>query len=271
MSQGWDGHLLLLHESEEERRSGFAAWVRQGFELRERVVCLDVDGTWVSPTLVSALWGHGINADAVRQARRVLGIPLAGFQSPESRAGVVQEALAEGYRGVRLIVDASAALRVLPGEGYGDIDRAIDRLCETHPVSALCHYDSTTDAATGLDDVAAPHVAGRIRDRQLFVTRDDDGLCLIGEVDVNNHRLLAATLRASTTGSEAGQATFRLDLSSLAFLSVGGARALAEGTRQYREKGGRVLLTRPPRVVERVLRTLGVDLMPGMELVGGSL
>ena len=34
----WDGHLLLLHHTEQERSSKLAAWVRRGLENDEKVV-----------------------------------------------------------------------------------------------------------------------------------------------------------------------------------------------------------------------------------------
>ena len=35
---GWDGHLLLLHESQAVRQSCLAMWVRRGLERDEQVV-----------------------------------------------------------------------------------------------------------------------------------------------------------------------------------------------------------------------------------------
>jgi hypothetical protein len=40
----WDGHLLLLHHSEQERSAKLAAWVRRGLENDEKVIYTEVDG-----------------------------------------------------------------------------------------------------------------------------------------------------------------------------------------------------------------------------------
>ena len=264
MFAGRYGHLLLLHATEDERRSGFANWVRHGFDRRERVVSVEPEDAGVSPALLAALSWHGINGDAASAARSLVGMPLDTFGTPEGRAEVVEAALADGYSGIRLIIDATSLLTASRTGQYGDIDRDIDQLCRAHPVSAMCHYDQSNGAETALDEVTAPHVDGAIRERQLRLAGGKSRLTLSGEVDITNQGMLASALRAVTSGSPA---TIRLDLQSVTFLSVGGARALASGTQAYRDRGGRIELFGPHPGVERVLRMLGLDELAGMALV----
>ena len=37
----WQGHLLLIHQTEPERRAGVATWVRRGLELGEKVLYIE--------------------------------------------------------------------------------------------------------------------------------------------------------------------------------------------------------------------------------------
>jgi anti-anti-sigma factor len=59
----------------------------------------------------------------------------------------------------------------------------------------------------------------------------------------------------------------RVDLRRVSFLSAGGCRALAVGTQQFRDRGGRVLLVAPQPVVERVLRLYGMEALTHVELI----
>jgi anti-anti-sigma factor len=60
-----------------------------------------------------------------------------------------------------------------------------------------------------------------------------------------------------------------LDLSRVGFLSASGCRALAAGTRRFRDAGGRVLLADPVPFVKQILRLAGVDRLMHLQLAGG--
>jgi hypothetical protein len=55
---GWDGHLLLLHGSELERRSQLAGWVRRGLARDEQVICTQAE-TESPQRSVLAVLGQG--------------------------------------------------------------------------------------------------------------------------------------------------------------------------------------------------------------------
>jgi anti-anti-sigma regulatory factor len=58
----------------------------------------------------------------------------------------------------------------------------------------------------------------------------------------------------------------RIDLSRVTYLSVVAARALVEGTQDYRRGGGSVQLVAPPTDIEWFIRALGVDQHPRVYL-----
>ncbi len=267
---GWDGHLLLLHGSELEWRSRLAMWVRRGLERDEKVIFAQAETVAPHRSVLALLAKQGVDVQAATAEGRLLVLPLAavyhtGLGGQEER---VERALSEGYRGVRLSGEASAALTVVPEHVYASLERSMDRLCRTHPVSTLCQYDRTTTAGARLDQATARHIGG-IRESQLHTAEADGGLILAGEIDWFNELVLLSVLHAatSTAAINAVSETLRVDLRRVTFLSVGGCRALAVGTQQFRDRGGRVQLRAPQLVVERILRLYGLDALLHVEVV----
>jgi anti-anti-sigma factor len=266
---GWDGHLLLLHGSELERRSRFAMWVRRGLEREEKVIFAQAETVSPHRSVLAVLAQQGIDVQAATARGQLLVLPLAAVyrSGPDGQVERVERALAEGYRGVRLSGEASAALTVVPEHVYESLERSIDQLCRTHPVSTLCEYDRATTAGPRLDQATATH-GGGIRESQLHTAEADGGLVLAGEIDWSNEVVLLSILQAaSTVAMSAGSETLRVDLRRVTFLGVGGCRAVAMGTQQFRDRGGSVQLVAPQWLVERVLRLDGLDALMHVEVV----
>src|SRR4051812_32451366 len=242
---GWDGHLLLLHGSELERRSQLARWVRRGLDRDEQVIYAQADTVAPQRSVLAVLAQHGVDVQAATAEGRLLVLPLAAVYGvgPGGLVERIEQALAEGYQGMRTSGEASAALTGAPEDVYAGLARSLEQLCGTYPVSALCQYDRTTTARARLGQATATH-AGRIRESQLHTAEADGGLVLAGEVDWSNELVLLSAVQAatSTTATSATSGTFRVDLRRVTFLSVGGCRALAMGTQQFRDRGGSVLL-----------------------------
>jgi len=257
----WDGHLLLLHRSESERRSGLAAWVRRGLELDEKVIYTEIGAA--ASSVLSVLQDSGIDVASATAEGRLVVLPLSEFYPPGGQRDVVARALAEGYRAVRMSVEASAALSAVPRPRSVDYERTMDELCRTHPVSALCQYDRAETTGERLHQAAEGHVNG-IRERQLSTSGSDRGLIIAGEIDMSNDELLMSAVRAATS---LASGTFRLDLSRVTFLGVGGSRALAHGSQQFRDRGGILVLVGLSPTLERILRVLRLDQLPHIELI----
>src|SRR4051812_49243172 len=84
---GWDGHLMLLHRSETERRSRLARWVRRGLERDEQVLYgHDEDGRDDSPapqrSVLAVLSEHGIDAEAATSAGQLRVLPSEALYGP---------------------------------------------------------------------------------------------------------------------------------------------------------------------------------------------
>jgi anti-anti-sigma factor len=260
----WDGHLLLLHHTEEERSAKLAAWARRGLENDEKVVYTEVDGRSEEASLLAVLRQNGVDAVAAAAEGRLSVIPIPDFYPAGGQLPVIERALAEGFRGLRIAAEASTALTFLTWPAYMAVEREIDEITRTHPLSAMCQYEQASTVDDHLSDVVSSHLTG-IRE-WLLSTGDGDGeLVLAGEIDVSNAELLTCALRAAT--SRAAD-TLRLNLVRVDFLSAGACRAIAEGTRQFRDDSGTVLLVEPQPPIASVLRLSGLAELNGIKLIG---
>jgi anti-anti-sigma factor len=270
---GWDGHLLLLHGSEAERRTQVAEWVQWGLERDEQVIygqddtIADGQDDTIEPhrSVLAVLGEHGIDVQTATAEGRLLVLPPnalygAGANGLMTR---IECALAEGYRAVRTSGEVSAARTGAPEEVYPGLAYGLEWLCRTQPVSALCQYEHTSTVGTRLEQATAAHVGG-IREAQLHTAETRDGLLLAGEVDASNELVLLSAVQAA---SSIAVAVLWLDLRRVAFLSVGGCRALAVGTQRFRERGGRVVLLVSEGIVARAVRLVELDALMKVELV----
>jgi len=261
---GWDGHLLHLHRTEDEREVGLATWVRRGLERDAKVIYTEATEGPRHRALTAVLRYYGVDVSAALAEGRLQLLPLAEFYPATGHRELVEQALAEGFSAVRFTAEARYALTGLSVATYNAIEHAMDELCRTHPVSALCQYDERDLTGERLPEVVGSHVTG-VRHRIMATAGTPGFLALAGELDVSNDELVASTLDAAT-GTASG--TFRLDLSGVVFIDASGCRALAVGTQAFRRRGGRLRVTGAQRRVAHVLRLVAFDRMAGVELIG---
>jgi anti-anti-sigma factor len=263
---GWDGHLALLHESESERLSRMAAWVRRGLERDEKVFYNEPATESGRLSTLRAMREHGVDVAAATAAGHLQPLLLADLYPPEGQVRVVEHALAEGYRAVRISGQASEALSVLSERSYFDTERAMDVLCREYPVSALCQYDAVATGDAMLRQAVAVHVHG-VRHAHLHTgSARRGGLVLAGELDASNAALLLEVLRAATARASG---TFVLDVRGVSFFGVAAARGLVEGTWEFRWKRGTVLVTGVAPHVRRALELLEALQLQGLRVLRG--
>ena len=258
----WRGHLLLIHNTEQERRAEVAAWVQRGLDLGERVVYIEPPGVPVSRSLGAVLAEQRVPLDgAVDRGQLRIVVADHDVYSPDGLSALVDQALAQGYPRVRMSGEAETAHEVMSPMEHLEFERATDQLCRTSPVSVLCQYsaDLTRGALSGVTET---HQDG-VRERLLQTARQPEGILLAGEVDISNHNLLHYTLQAA---SSAAADPFVVDLGLLRFVDVKGARALLAGTRGYRQEGGHVRLHAPQPMVNRMLQLCGVERTGGLQV-----
>lgn len=281
----WDGHLLLLHRDEPERRAAVAAWVRRGLELGEKIYYCEPATRAPQRQLVNLLAAACPQATAAASSGQLQVLPPAEFYPPGGQLPLIRRGLAQGYPGIRLAAEFADALTVQTVEHHNTIERAFEETGRSYPVSALCQHRTGTLAGPRLDEVVAMHLDG-IRERLLHsgraATDDDAALTLTGEIDLSNADLLASALRAITTSDRPSSShhptashhpttshrpAVRIDLSELSYIDARGVGALARATSAYRARGGRLVLLANGRC-ERILRLLDVQELPNVTILG---
>ena len=276
---GWDGHLLLLYGSEPERRAGLAAWVRRGLDLDEKVICTEAPGVAAEDSVRMVLGELGVDVAAATADGRLAMLPPAEFYPPAGQAPVVERALADGFTRVRMTAEASTTLGILTESDHARIERTMDELCRTRPVSAMCQYERSVTSAARLREIVAVHLVG-IRESGFRTRSAEDGIAVSGEVDISNADTFAAAVDAAVQAAgspikdavteDATTTIVRLDLGDVCFVDVAACRALVTSTQWFRHGGGRVLVVAPQPAVERTLRMLDIDQLPGLEIINGD-
>ena len=85
---GWDGHLLLVHDNEQQRRAGVAAWVRRGLQVGAKVVYTEPVDVPVERSLMGVLKAEEVCVDAAVDRGQVQVLPAesetysAAFRTP---------------------------------------------------------------------------------------------------------------------------------------------------------------------------------------------
>jgi anti-anti-sigma factor len=269
-SLSWDGHLVLVHDSESQRRAGVSAWVRRGLDLGAKILYIEPRDVTAERSLVRVLKDDGVDADEVLGRGQ-----LQVFRAEDDRVyretwfmKVLEQALAEGYPTVRWSAEADTAWSVMSPEVHAAIEAMTDDMCRSQPVSVLCQYPSRLGEAT-LQTVCALHGDG-LRGAMVQTTPIPGGCAVAGEVDRSDARMLHLALAAASANPRHGDAAFVVDLGALDFLDVAGARALVTGTEEHRVRGGTVSLRAAQPNVAHLLRLLGVDRLAGFGLEGPS-
>lgn len=252
---GWDGHVVLVHQDEPERRAGVAAWVSRGLELGEKVLCAETRHESLRRYLFALLDERRVPVDEV-VARGQLEVFDAAEHaySPGWQTRILEAALAEGYPSVRWSGEAGTASSAISRDNHGDAEWARDRLCHAKGVSILCQYPARLGRRP-LRDVCAMHTEG-VRSSGLRTFPDRRSLRVAGEVDASNAKILYCALLAAT--SEAPGGVYDVDLRGLDFIDIAGAKALLAGTEAYRRDGGVIRLSTVPDLVARVLGLVGL-------------
>ena len=260
---GWDGHLLLLHRSEDERRDALAAWVLRGLDLGERVVFAERDDDLPDRSLPNVLRQRGVDVATASEQGRLHALPAREYYPEGGQIELLNQAREAGFSAIRITAETRTALTVLTVRAYAEAESTLEFLCSTQPMSALCQYAPGETPGLVVQNGYERHPT--VREAQLQTRRDDGALLLAGEIDQQNSDVLEATLRAASANAE--EDLLWIDLSRVVFLEVHACRALVMGTQRFRDDGGDVILHSPTGGVQRALRLLGVHLQPRITMV----
>ncbi|MFB4297259.1 MEDS domain-containing protein [Actinomadura sp. NTSP31] len=250
-------HLCLFFDSEAERRSVMAAYVRDGVRAGHKVIYISdaVPGRDVAAWLANRAdtgpdtvgppqdddgfdFAAALEAGhfVVRTAEETF-LASGRFDPDESlelMATEIDLALVQGYPGVRIAGEARFSLRRWPGtERHGDFERMLDQVFMTTDLKAMaiCQFDRRWFDEVRLAELEAGHM-GRVRADDHY----DDGALRITPTFAPPGAALAGVLDAATSpaaekvlasvASTAG--LLCLDLGGLTRCDEAGLRLLAD-------------------------------------------
>lgn len=264
-------HVCWIFEQDDEYLPAMARFVAGGLRERQRVVYLT--GSVPSEAVVAGLASHTLGVpDAVCSGQLRLD-PAGGRLDPAGMTAAfardIDQAIADGYTGLRLVADMGWAR----GETYltGYEERANELFLDGRAL-AVCLYDRRLFAAAGLHAVSHAHPstcgtyvpeswAPMLRARRTGPA----SVSLSGEADLSNRGALGGVLDVLL--AEADGAPVRLDARDLTFLDAGAAGLLARAAETATD--GVVLAGATPAVVQ-VLTTTGIASLAGLHLEAAS-
>jgi hypothetical protein len=273
---GRGGHIGLLRSPTPQCRDRIQRWLHAAGARGDKLVTVAVP-----PDLLINAHPHegsgseGSDSEAGLDPLGALPVLTPAELRPQARpARLVERALAEGYRGLGLLIWADGSIAAASPQGHADIESSLAALCRAQPVSVLCVYDRG-GAGTRQLDLAVTHHPDELRDQQALVHHDRHRLALGGEFDLDNLDLLSTALQTLTAHATTGDTppavpTLQVDLRQLNFLSVAAARTLDIATAGYRRHGGRVELHHPSPHLITVLHLLNLHRLPGLTLLSGA-
>lgn len=264
-------HACAVPVSDEQLWEMTAAFVAAGLAAGEQVVYFDdgtVDGVLERLSddrvpITGSLSDGSFTIVPPDTTRATLRSPPPHVQ--DMICGTIDNAVEQGYTGVRVTGQLSYALQRAGGASLLQYDAALDEVVRARPVRILCLYDRRRFPDGAIEELRALHhtelvVPAIYDDNLLRITSTEPGTArLAGEVDHSNRpriRRLLETALDQALRSYSGSTDITLDLSSLRFVDVAGAVALVHAAEEFPNSHRLVLTGVRPRVL-RVLDRCG--------------
>jgi anti-anti-sigma regulatory factor len=270
-------HACLTFSDADERLDIVAAFVRDGLDRGDKVVCLT---DMLAPADLSAeLSERGLPVESTTRSGQLEVVPsvsayiASGAFDPEQViSGLrsrIDSALVAGYPGLRISADMVWALRPVSGlEQLLTFEVKFTELLATRRALAVCQYDRAGFDAVSLASAAAVHTRGvaavtYYSDAVLRICRQHlpPGVRIAGELD---YRALDELTRALAEAVRLDPVLF-INLTQLRFIDVAAAGLILQTALTL--DGERAMTVVCPPAVAKVLRALGGDELPVLNLV----
>jgi anti-anti-sigma factor len=250
-------HVCRIVRSPEEQTAAAATWARLGLAAFERV--LYVGRAAQRDSVLRQIDETGIDwRPAANDGQLLVAHPDELHQGTENEPNgglaelevLLEESLDQGYVGLRLADDVSAALSGVPEqESLLDYEHRLDQLCRTNQLSAMCFYDR---GWFGIDLSQCAQAHQCLAGHSLRAQAAPGRLAISGEMDFSNVGLVASTLEkaAPPVGD------LIVDLRGLSFIDVRGVEELVDLARRIAPVG-RVKVVDPPVAMRRILDVAG--------------
>jgi hypothetical protein len=264
-------HACLTFSDADERLDIVATFVRDGLERGDKVICLT--DSLAPPAFTGELARRGLRLGerlSSGQLEVVASLPefvAAGSFNPDR---IVERLHARiDYPGLRIAADMCWALRPVGGlQRLVAFETEVTRLLAAGQTTAVCQYDRECFDAVTLASVNAAHsrtvaAVTYYADAILRICRQHlpPGIRIAGELDYRGveplNQALGESIRLDTA--------MELNLRHLRFVDVAAGGAIIEAALAMDSAQRMTVVCRP--TVDKVLRALGADRVPGLHLV----
>jgi DcmR-like sensory protein/STAS domain-containing protein len=257
---GLNDHACWGYESQRERADLAAAWVAGGLALGQRALYV-ADAP--VPELIADL-AQVPERDAAIEGRALLVIessrvydlsaPIEAAHQLAGYADLVEEAIRDGYAGLRVAADITA-LVADPARRAAHVhwEQYADRYMVEQPLAPLCLFDRRRIGDEFAENEHVHPLAGpRKRPFALYASGPREST-FEGEVDSLTAEPLAAALAALPDGDDT------IVLSAMRFADSHGASVLHHAVQRRRTDGHPVVLRDAPPLLVRLWSVLGYD------------
>lgn len=245
-------HICWTYASDFEHRATLSAFFAAGVEAGERLLYMAPSRDL--PLAAAALRMAGIDPEALTARGGLMLAPVddiylhgerfdAGEQLTVFR-GLVDQAVAQGYTGLRACAECAGLLRdPAIRERWPAYELRADLLASAVPLIGMCAYDRRVADEPTLELLRSVHrlhlASGRSSDLLFHIFSSPEGsLHVGGELDFT----CSDTVRTLVDACIADLREPELDLTSLRFCDVAGARSIAMIARRMAEVHERVVL-----------------------------
>jgi len=266
---GLQDHLCWVHGDGRDYRPRLTEFFGEGLERGLQVAYLGAGE-------IEELREHldrfvGIGPLLTREAVRIIsfdeiyraGEPVVPAEVMKKYAAATQEALADGYRGLRIGADVTDLVRAPEQQdAYARFEFLLERYSARHPLSALCEYRlELGDAVTQFACLHAAVPAG-LTPFQVFAC-DDGAVGLLGEFDAAGQAAFKRALERIQPAPDDSSLIF--DMAAVRFMDHRSLLALDSYAQECQVP---VLVRSMPPIVRRVARVLGLEHLGGVRTGG---
>jgi anti-anti-sigma regulatory factor len=272
---GTSDHVCWVYDDDAAFDRAVQEFLAGGLERGDRVLCVGervierLHGLSLPagdvPTLIAA---GAVETQTLAQANAAAG-PFRTGNQLSYYAAATRRALAEGYRGLRVVADVSVlAADPVTRAGLIRWEQVADGFIAQAPgLTALCAY-SSTPAGEALADVVSVHPLVRgpesLPPFRVFV--EDGHVALAGSLDTFTADRLARVLASSPVGAEWAV----LDLRRVEFVDVAASRAIARWAQDLSARAVRLEVRGASPLLRRMWHVLALDEIAPVTFAGDA-
>jgi anti-anti-sigma regulatory factor len=252
-------HGCWAYQTDAERARAACEWLTDGLRQHYRGVYVADEPV---DDLIAELAGVPNRDEALRNGALLvfstsdlydLSAPIDAQAQLAVYAGAVEQALRDGFQGVRVAADISALVEdPARRAAHAHWEQVADRYISQHPLAPLCMYDTRRvgdiETIVGAHPLQGPAAAPF----SLYATQPH-GAALTGEIDLACHGALRDLLAGQPESDRV------IDTSGLTFLDGHAAWLLHAHLADRHAAGNPVVLSSPPEILRRVWTVSGFD------------